>query len=631
MGQLEVTYTDGSVETIITDQQWRTATGPILASDIYDGEIYDARLEQGKWALPGFDDSHWAGVRRVERDPVTLFAPTGPPVRRIEEIEPVTITTSPSGKTIVDFGQNLVGRLRITMRGVKGQEITLRHAEVLENGELATRPLRTAKATDVYICKGEALEMWEPRFTFHGFRYAEVGGWPGELRPEDLRAVVCHSDMERTGWFECSDSMINRLHQNVVWGMRGNFLDVPTDCPQRDERLGWTGDLQVFSPTASFLYDCSGFLISWLRDLAADQDASGVVPVVIPNVLPHLPFPATAWGDAAVIVPWVLYNRFGDVKILADQFDSMKVWVDAIAEIAGEKRLWDTGFQFGDWVDPSAPPDKPGQARTPSFIVASAYFAHSADLVSRAAEVLGRGKEASYYRQLANEVRTAFNAEYVTPNGRVLGDSTTGYAMALQFALLPEESQRRRAGTRLVELVEENGYRISTGFVGTPIICDALCSVGAYDTAFGLLMEQECPSWLYPVTMGATTIWERWDSLLPDGSVNPGEMTSFNHYALGAVADWLHRTVAGLASAAPGYREIEIRPQIGGGLTYARAWHKTPYGLAESNWVLQDGEITLAVTVPPNTRARVYLPGKLGESVEVGSGQHRWSGLRVDA
>jgi alpha-L-rhamnosidase len=392
---LEITYDDGSVEVLTTDEHWRAATGPLTASDIYDGETYDARLEQDRWALPGFDDQNWSGVRRVERDRTTLIAPSGPPVRRIAEVAPVAISRSPSGKTIVDFGQNLVGRLRFTVRGTAGQTITLRHAEVLEGGELSIRPLRTAKATDVYICKGAGMEIWEPRFTFHGFRYAEVSGWPGDLRPSDLRAIVCHSDLERSGWFECSDALVNRLHDNALWSMRGNFFDVPTDCPQRDERLGWTGDIQVFSPAAAFLYDCCGFLRSWLRDLAAEQDERGVVPVVIPNLLPEPVTPAAAWGDAAAVVPWVLYERFGDVKILQDQFVSMKRWVDAITHIAGESRLWDTGFQYGDWLDPAAPPDRPAEARTPPFMVATAYFARSAQLVADAARLLGYEPEAA--------------------------------------------------------------------------------------------------------------------------------------------------------------------------------------------------------------------------------------------
>jgi alpha-L-rhamnosidase len=625
LAQLEIDYADGTTERIVTDESWRAARGPILASDIYDGEIYDARLERTGWSKPGYDDHDWTGVRRIERNLSTLVAPSGPPVRRIEQVVPVAITTSPTGRTIVDFGQNLVGRLRLIVCGEAGQTVTLHHAEVLENGELCTRPLRTAKATDRYTLRGGGVEIWEPRFTFHGFRYAEVEGWPGTLQAEDIRAVVCHSDLERTGWFECSDPLINRLHENVVWGMRGNFLDVPTDCPQRDERLGWTGDIQVFAPTACFLYDTAGFLTSWLADLAAEQDAAGVVPFVVPNILPLSPVPAAAWGDAAVIVPWVLYQRYGDMDILAAQFESMCAWVDLVTVRSGEGRLWDKGFQFGDWLDPSTPPHKPGAGLTNPHVVATAYFAHSAELLGRAAGVLGRAEDEARYLRLAAQVRDAFNAEYVTPAGRVISDSETAYALALQFGLLKNAEQRRHAAKRLVALVRESGYHISTGFVGTPLICDALCSVGEVEAAFHLLNQHDCPSWLYPVTMGATTVWERWDSLRPDGSVNPNQMTSFNHYALGAVADWLHRTVGGLAPASPGYRHLDVRPHPGGGLTHARARHITPYGPAESGWTIEAGQIEVVVVIPPNAEATVTLPGSNAEPIEVGAGTHRWS------
>jgi alpha-L-rhamnosidase len=324
-----------------------------------------------------------------------------------------------------------------------------------------------------------------------------------------------------------------------------------------------------------------------------------------------------------VIVPWVIYQRYGDASILADQYVSMRSWVDLISEITGAGRLWEKGFQFGDWLDPSAPPDKPGAARTAPYVVATAYFAHSAELLGKIAGVLGRVADEAHYLALADEVRDAFAAEYVTPAGRVASDSATAYALALQFALLPSAVQRQHAGECLAALARSNGYRISTGFVGTPLICDALCSVGEYGTAFRLLMQRECPSWLYPVTMGATTIWERWDSLLPDGSVNPGEMTSFNHYSLGAVADWLHRTVGGLAPGAPGYKHLDIQPHPGGGLTYARARHLTPYGMAECSWKIAAGLITMEVEVPPNTSASVSLPDR--DTVEVGSGRHCWS------
>jgi alpha-L-rhamnosidase len=624
LAQLEVQYDDGSSELIVTDENWRAAIGPILMNSIYDGETYDARLKHDGWTAAGFDDSSWHTVQEVTWDLNTLVASLGPPVRRTETIAPVAITQSPSGKTLVDFGQNLVGWLVIRVQGEAGHTVTLRHAEVLENGELGTRPLRHAQQTNRYTLKGGGIETWEPRFTFQGFRYVEVNDWPGELSLEDLQAVVLHSDMDRTGWFDCSDPLLNQLHQNVVWGMRGNFLDVPTDCPQRDERLGWTGDIEVFSPTAAFLYNVGGFLQSWLADLAAEQrKLNGSVPHVVPNVLGR-GAGAAAWGDAAAVVPWVLYQRYGDKGILADQFESMCAWVDHIASVASENHLWDKGFQFGDWLDPTAPPDQPGKARTDKAIVATAYFAHSAQLVAQAAGVLGRTDEEQKYSSLATKVRAAFAREYVTPNGRMMNDAETAYALALVFDLLTPD-QRQRAGDRLAELVRGSGYHIRTGFVGTPLICDALCSTGHYAIAYRLLLQQECPSWLYPVTMGATTIWERWDSMLPDGSINPGEMTSFNHYALGAVADWMQRTIGGLAPAAPGYRSLEICSHPGGGITQAQVRHLTPYGLAECQWRIENGEIHLQAVIPPNVTAVVTLPGSNESPIEVGSGTWQWS------
>jgi alpha-L-rhamnosidase len=641
LAQLEVTLADGTTEVLATDGGWRAAPGPILSSGLYDGEAHDARREAPGWSEPGFDDAAWGGVEVVERDRdlSTLVARTGPPVRRTELVRPVAVTTSPSGRTVLDLGQNLVGRLRITVDGPAGTTVTLRHAEVLQDGELCTEPLRDAAATDRYTLRGGGPETWEPRFTFHGFRYAEVEGWPAggpPPGPDTVAAVVCHSDMERTGWFACSDERVTRLHENVVWGMRGNVLDVPTDCPQRDERLGWTGDINVFAPTASYLYDCDGFLASWLADLAADQAPDGVVPLVVPDAL-GVGFPAAVWGDAAVVVPWVLHRRFGDVGVLRDQYASMRAWVDHVVGLAGENRLWDTGFQFADWLDPAAPEDKPQEGRTEPHLVATAAFAHSLDLLAEAGDLVGEGDDAARDRALAAEVREAFAAEYVAPSGLLVSDSPTAYALALQYALLPGEDQRRRAGARLAKLVRRAGHRIATGFVGTPIVCDALCAAGEADAAYELLMQEECPSWLYAVGLGATTIWERWDGIRPDGSLNGTRMNSFNHYALGAVADWLHRTVAGLAPAAPGYRRLRIAPVPGGGLTWATARHLTPYGPAEAGWRTDGDELEVTALVPPGTRATVVLPrsdesdetdasgGPDGpEPLDVGPGRHTW-------
>ncbi len=630
IAQLELTYADGSVDVVATDASWRAATGPIVRTGNYDGELYDARLERPGWSSPGFDDTGWEPVAVGERDPATLVAPQGPPVRCTEEVAPVAVLRTPSGATVLDLGQNLVGRMRIRVSGAAGDRVVMRTAEVMQEGEIYTRPLRSARSTDEYVLAGGRVEEWEPRFTFHGFRYVEVSGWPGDVEAAvaagDIVARVYHSDLQRTGWFSCSDPLVNRLHENVVWSMRGNFLDIPTDCPQRDERVGWTGDIQVFAPTAAFLYDVSGMLSSWLRDVAVDQLPDGTVPWYVPVIPAHEKWtpirPGAAWGDVATLTPWDLYTSSGDAEILAGQYDSAKAWVELVEKLAGPDRLWDNGFQLGDWLDPAAPPQDPADARTDRYLVATAYFARSAQRLADTATVLGRTDDADRFAALAAEIRAAFTGAYLLPDGRMTSDAQTAYALAVAFDLVPADA-RNQAGTRLAELVEESEHRIATGFVGTPIVSDALTSTGHVDAAYDLLLEQEAPSWLYAVRQGATTIWERWDSLRPDGTVNPGTMTSFNHYALGAVAGWLHRVVAGLAPAAPGYREILLRPRPGGGLTSASAAHETPYGRAAIAWTLVGGELTVDVTVPTGATATVDLPGVAPQVVA--SGEHRFS------
>ncbi|UFS58564.1 alpha-L-rhamnosidase [Subtercola endophyticus] len=626
VAQLEVTYADGSMQSIVTDGSWQAGFGPMLATELYNGETYDARISVAGWSRAGFDASEFSPVAVAPHDASVLVAPQGPPVRCTEELSPVTTTTK-RGATILDFGQNFSGRLRIRVKGSRGDVITLRHAEVLQNGELYRRPLRGAAAEDTYILSGEGEEVWEPRFTIHGFRYAEVTGWPGELAAGDIVARVYHTDMQRTGWFESSDPLVDRLHENVVWSTRSNFVDIPTDCPQRDERLGWTGDIQVFAPTASFLYDCSGMLSSWLRDVAAEQLEDGTVPWYVP-VIPGgemwTPIrPGAVWGDVAVLTPWVLYERFGDEGVLAAQYDSAKKWVDLVDRLAGPSHLWNSGSQLGDWLDPAAPPHDPADALTDRYLVATAYFAWSALHLAKSAEVLGLTSDATHYFALAAQVRAAFAAEYVLADGRLTSDAQTAYSLAIEFDLLPSETQLAGAGARLSELVAAAGNRIATGFAGTPVVSDALTDTGNVSRAYDLLLEQDCPSWLYTVVNGATTIWERWDSQLADGTVNPGEMTSFNHYALGAVADWLHRVVAGLAPAAPGYRSISFRPRPGGGLTRASARHETPYGEASISWSLAAGTLSVDVTVPIGATATVDLPD--GRLLHVGPGIHSFT------
>jgi alpha-L-rhamnosidase len=612
IAQLEIVHREGTVSTVRTDTSWRAGDGPIVSAGLLEGETYDARAEQPGWSSPGFDDSDWSPIGIVDRDPATLVAPTGPPVRCTQELTPVQVTSLDADRLLVDFGQNLVGRVRITVTGPAGHTVTLRHAEVLQDGELCLRPLRGATATDRYVLRGDGPETWEPRFTLHGFRYAEITGWTGEDPHRDIVARVHHTDMARTGWFACSNEQVNRLHENVVWSMRGNFVDLPTDCPQRDERLGWTGDIQVFAPTAAFLYDCHGMLASWLRDVAAEQHGDGTVPWFVPQI-PGGPQwtparPGAGWGDVVALTPWALYQDSGDTGLLAAQYDSARRWVDLITELAGPSGLWNRGYQLGDWLDPSAPPDDPAAGRTDRHLIATAYYAWSARHVAKMAAVLGHEKDRYRYGALAEHVRRAFIDEYVRSDGLTTSDTQTAYAIAIQFDLLPGPRTRARAGDRLAELVEAGGHTIQTGFIGTPLLAPALSTTGHGDDAYALLLQQECPSWLYALKHDATTVWERWDSMLPDGTVNPGEMTSFNHYALGAIAQWLHTTVAGLSAAAPGYREVVFRPRPGGGLSWAEAAHESPYGRVAIRWELHASQLEVRTTVPTGASARIEWP-----------------------
>ena len=618
LAQLEVTGADGRVQRVVTDERWTAHEGNVVTDDLYDGQWTDLRRPRaGGTPRP---------VDVVEFDLRRLVAPTGPPVRATAVLPVGEVVHAAGDRTLVDFGQNLVGWVRLRLRDTAtGGEVTVRHAEVLEDGELCRRPLRTAAATDRYTLAGAAEEVLEPAFTFHGFRYAEIVVPPGAGRLDEgaVEAVVVGSDLERTGWFTCDDADLTRLHDNVVWSMRGNFVDVPTDCPQRDERLGWTGDLQVFAPTAAYLYDCAGLLASWLADLAAEQAPDGSLPLVVPDVLGFTAAVA-GWGDAAAVVPWVLYERTGDRGLLADAYPCMARWVERAAAAAGPDGTWAGGFQLGDWLDPSAPPDAPWAAQADPGVVATAHLARSADLAARAATVLGRDEDATRFAGLADRSRLAFASAYVTPAGRVTSDCPTVYALALVWDLLPGRAQRDFAGRRLADLVRGAGFGTCTGFLGTPVVADALCRAGRHDLALRLLAERRCPSWLYPVTMGATTVWERWDSLLPDGSVNPGQMTSFNHYALGAVADWLHRTVAGLAPAAPGYREVVVRPLIGrSGPRAASTRHRSPYGDIAVAWEHGGGRVRLTVEVPVGVTATVHVPGAAAPEVRR-HGRHRW-------
>ncbi|MRX45218.1 alpha-L-rhamnosidase [Agromyces kandeliae] len=624
--ELRLEFADGSQRTIDSSDRFRVATGAVLADDLYDGETYDARLEPTGWCAPGFDDSAWVPAEEREWDLATLEPRTAEPIRATEVLHPVEITTSASGARIIDFGQNISGWVRLRVDGPSGTELTLRHGELLTpDGELETVNLRSAQAVDRYVLAGSVVEQWEPRFTFHGFRYAEITGWPGALAPEDVDAVAIHTDMTRTGWLETSDELLNKLHANTVWGMRGNFVGLPTDCPQRDERLGWTGDVNAFGPTAAFLYDVRGVLSSWLADVAAEQTELGYVPWYVPQITGRTQAPTALWGDVVVSLPWAMYQEYGDLDLLDQSYPSAVAFVDQVEELLDDKGLWSNGYQFGDWLDPDAPGERPDLAKADRFLVATAYFARVSREIADIASALGRAADAERYRTLSARVRGAFLHEYVAPSGRIVDESPTAYALAIRFGLL-EGDRKARAGERLAAKIAESGFRISTGFAGTPHVLDALVETGHADVAYRLLMQQESPSFLYPVTMGATTIWERWDAVRPDGTLHPSAMTSLNHYALGAVADWMRRRIGGLTALEPGYRRVEIAPLPGGGLTSASVSHDTRFGRIEAAWRIDGTAATLTATIPDGVTALVSPPLHPDAlTQEVTAGSHTWT------
>ena len=632
--QLELEYADRT-EYIVTEPgsapinpvDWRVGFGGVRANGLYDGEVFDARLEPAGWTTTAYDPKDWLPAIRYDWPSDTLELATVPPVRRIETLPAKRVTTSPSGYPVIDFGQNCAGWVHLSIDNAKpGQDIIIRHAEALKpDGSLERETNRTAEATDRYIAAGEPHEEWEPRFTYHGFRYIEVEGWKGMPNLDNFSTVVVHSDMARAGWFESSHAMLNRAHANVVWSMRSNFVSIPTDCPQRDERLGWTGDLNAFIPTATYLYDVRAVVGSWLRDLMAEQARVGNMPRSAPLVDPRPSQPTALWADAIVNVPWELYQEYGDATVLRECWPVMVSLVDEIAGLLDEQGLWNTGFQYGDWCDPDAPPREPGQGKTDKYLMAQAFLARTTAQMVAIAGLLGETAAAERYAALDERVRTAFRQAYVNERGVVAGETATGYALAICFGLLSEE-QRSYAGKRLAAIIAGRNYVITTGFAGTPFVTDALTLTGHLDTAYGLLVQTECPSFLYPVTMGATTIWERWDAILPNGELHRTGMTSLNHYALGAMADWVHRVVGGLAAAAPGWTRILMAPQPGGGLTHARTSHVTPFGPASVAWKILDGTLTVTVVVPEGTTADVRLPDHPeGLALTVGAGEHRWS------
>ena len=628
--QVNIIYSDGTSESIITNETWKSSPGSIRFAEIYHGETIDAQEEKTGWANNNYNESGWAAVKVENHSFDNLIATYNEPVKKHETFKPVKIFRTPKGEQVMDFGQNLVGWVVVKTAGSAGNIIRIHHAEVLDKeGNFYIDNMREAKVTATYVEDGKGEKTFEPHFTFYGFRYIKVEGYSGELRPENFTAVTLYSDMKPTGEFTSSHPLINQLQHNIQWGQRGNFLDVPTDCPQRDERLGWTGDAQAFSRTASFNFGVNNFFSKWLKDVAADQLPNGSIPFVVPNVLGPGASGSAGWADVATIIPWNMYLAYGDKKILENQYESMKGWV-GFMEKNSNAYLWNKGFHFGDWLFYRPFDDNDGRsAVTDKYLIAQCFFAHSTDLLVKTARVLGKTDDVAKYSTLLKNIKEAFVKEYVTPNGRLVSSTQTAYVLALNFDMLPE-SLRTQAAEKLAENVKNYGNHLTTGFLGTPYLCHVLGRYGYNDVAYSLLMQETYPSWLYPVKMGATTIWERWDGIKPDSTFQTPGMNSFNHYAYGAIGDWMYRVVAGIDTYEDGvgYKHIKIKPLIGGGLKNASASLQTYYGKVSSGWKLEGDKLIMEIEIPANTTATIYIPAS-GKEAITEKGNSLLAGLKI--
>jgi alpha-L-rhamnosidase len=615
--QLVINYRDGRRDTIVSGPDWRSSVGEVHYAEIYNGQVIDHRQDKPGWTTPGYDDSHWDPITAQSFPKDNLVATTNEPVRLHESFAPVRVFRTPKGEQVIDFGQNLVGWVRVRTHGSAGDSLVISHAEVLDKaGNFYTENLRKARARDTYILQG-GEETFEPHFTFHGFRFIRIEGLKGNIDPADFTAFALYSDMPVTGEFSCSNPLVNQLQHNIRWSQRGNFLDIPTDCPQRDERLGWTGDAQVFSRTAAFNMGVDNFMAKWLKDMAADQRPTGSIPFVIPNVTGE--GTSAGWADAATIIPWNMYLAYGDRQVLQDQYPSMKAWVEYMRKQAKDD-LWNTGFHFGDWLFYRPFDDNDGRsAVTDKYLIAQCFYAHSTQLLIDAATVLGKQDDATNYGILLKKIKAAFVREYMTPDGRLVSGTQTAYTLALQFDLFPEPL-RPQAAERLVRNIVDYGYHLTTGFLGTPYLCHVLSRFGYTSVAYRLLLQDTYPSWLYPVKMGATTIWERWDGERPDSTFQTPGMNSFNHYSYGAIGDWMYRIVAGIDTYedGPGYLHSRIYPHPGGGLQSVSADLETNYGRLASHWRLDQDSLFVDVVIPPNTHSTVHIPvmagGRITES-----------------
>ena len=620
--QLEMTLLNGDKLVIPSNSSWKTSFGSILQADLLMGESHDARLDFPGWSTQGFNDQKWNAVETFQVSKIGLVAQIGPTVKKQEELKPISESTEqkawPVSQWIFDMGQNMVGWVRLKVKAPSGTTIRLRFGEVLNpNGTLYTQNLRSAIQTDYFTLNGGDEEIFEPHFTFHGFRYVEMSGYPGIPTQDMITGIVLHSDMPVTGIFECSDPLINQLQHNILWGQKGNFVDVPTDCPQRDERLGWTGDAQVFARTATYNLDAVAFFERYQYNLADAQSPDGQFPTVAPNPAIAGIDGGPAWSDAGIICPWTIYLQYGDKTILQQHYESMSRFIQFLESTSRDFiRVypgWD-GFEgFGDWLSINAD--------TPKDLIGTAFFAYSVSLMVKIAGILGKTADIEKYQRLLERICHSFIDHFVTSQGMVVGNTQTAYVLALHFDLLPEHL-RARSAEALVSDIKRRGMHLSTGFVGSPYLPFVLTRFGHLDIAYQLLNQKTWPSWLYPVTQGATTIWERWDGwTVEKGFQDPG-MNSFNHYAYGSIGEWLYRKVAGidLDDERPGFRHIIINPNPGGGLDHVKAEYLSVVGKIQSEWRVENERFHLDVLIPTNTTATIYIPARNFDTITEAGG-----------
>ena len=620
--QLRIEFEDGSTMDVGMSPAWKASTGPILEADFLKGETYDARLEQPGWDTAGFDERNWqpVDVGSTEVNPVVQAHP-GPPVRALPEFKATEITEPKPGVFVFNLGQNFAGVPRLKVSGKPDQKITLRFAERLSpDGTIYTVNLRTARATDTYICKGKGTEVWEPRFTFHGFQYIEVTGLEGKPAKDTVVGIPLSSDTPVVGAFSCSDPMLNQLHNNIYWTQRANFIDIPTDCPQRDERLGWTGDAQVYVRTATLNTDVESFFTKWLVDLDDAQRPDGQFPRVAPTVVTE-PDGGPAWADAGVICPWTVYQVYGDRRILERDYQAMKHFVEFCRDRSTPELLPPPKYQsYGDWLSI--------HADTPKDVIYTAYFAHSAQLTGQAAAVLGENHEAEQFQHLYESIRAAFVRAYVAADGRIKGDTQAAYVLALAFDLVQGE-QEKLATKYLVEDIEKRGWHLSTGFIGTKDLMLVLSKIGRPDVAYRLLFNDTFPSWGFSIKQGATSIWERWDGWTPEKGFQDAGMNSFAHYSFGAVYQWMVENIGGIHSATPSYKEILIKPELSDRLSSANVEYRGIHGFIATDWKRKKDKLHFDVTIPANTTAEVSLPASSqGDITEGGHALDKVEGVK---